>query len=167
MNNLESKKYVYGALFIAIVTSLTFINLPISPNGGLVHLGYVALFPIAIVFGKKYGMIAGAIGMALFDVLSQWFLWAPATFIIVGLVGYTVGLIADGGSNPGRNAIAMLVGSIISISGYFVFNAFIMGFGVPSALVSIGGDSFKLLFSLVISMFTVPTLLKARMQFLK
>ena len=163
MSNSESKKYVYGALFIAIVTALTYINLPWSPTGGLVHLGYVALFPIAIVYGKKYGMIAGAIGMALFDVLSQWFMWAPATFIIVGLVGYTVGSIADGGSSPRRNVIAMLVGSLISISGYFVFNAFIMGFGVPSAVLSIAGDSFKLVFSLVVTMFTVPAVQRAKL----
>ncbi len=164
MKNLNTKDYVMAGLFIAIVTSLTYINLPISPTGGLVHLGYVALFPIAIVYGPKYGAIAGAFGMALFDVLSQWLLWAPATFIIVGLVGYSVGLIANGGRNPLRNVIAMVVGALISISGYFVFNAFIMGFGVPSALTSLGGDSFKVFASLLVALAIIPGLLNVKKQ---
>lgn len=153
-----------AGLFIAIVTSLTYINLPVSPSGGLVHLGYIALFPIAVVFGRRYGAVAGAIGMALFDVLSQWFLWAPATFIIVGMVGYTVGLIADGGRSPIRNVIAMFVGCLISIAGYFVFNAFVMGFGVPSALTSLGGDAFKVFASLAVSMAVIPGLLIVKKQ---
>ena len=167
MNNIKTRNIAYGALFIAIVTGFTFINIPIFPQGGLLHLGYIALFPIAVVFGKRYGLIAGAFGMALFDVLSQWFAWAPATFIIVGIVGYVVGFIADGGSSYLRIVVALIVGSIISVSGYFVFNAFIMGFGVPSALTSAGGDSLKLVVSVIVSIPVIPALLEVKQRFVK
>lgn len=160
----NTRSITMAALFIAVVTTFTYIKFSISAQGGLIHLGYIALFPIAIVFGKKYGMIAGAFGMALFDVLSEWFAWAPATFIIVGAVGFTVGLIADGGESVVKNIIAMAVGTVISLAGYFVFNAFIMGFGVPSALTSMGGDAFKLVVSLGVSIVTVPVLLRIKKQ---
>ena len=76
------------ALFIALTYVFTaFINirLPISINGGLIHLGNVPLFLCAIIFGKKSGAIAGGVGMGLFDLLSGWTAWAPFTLIIVAL----------------------------------------------------------------------------------
>ncbi len=54
------------ALFIALTYVFTaFINirLPITANGGLIHLGNVPLFICAIIFGKKSGAIAGGVGM--------------------------------------------------------------------------------------------------------
>ena len=74
------------AIFVALTYVFTaFINvrLPIAANGGLIHLGNVPLFIAAIIFGKKTGMIAGGVGMGLFDLLSGWTAWAPFTFIIV------------------------------------------------------------------------------------
>ena len=39
-------------------------------------------------------MIAGGIGMALFDLLSGWTLWAPFTLVIVGCMGFVVGAVS-------------------------------------------------------------------------
>ncbi len=162
----KTKRLTLIALCIAVVTTMTYINFPIFPNGGLIHLGYIALFPIAIIFGKEVGAIAGAFGMALFDVLSQWFAWAPATFVIVGLVGYVVGLVANGGESTFKNVLAMVLGSVISISGYFIFNAYIMGFGVESASLSIVGDALKVFTSTAVVAVLVPSMkiLRVRIQ---
>jgi uncharacterized membrane protein len=164
--NITTRSVVLGALFIAIVTLMTFINVPLfGPQGGLIHLGYVALFPIAIVYGRYLGMIAGGVGMALFDILSGWSAWAPGTFLIVGLIGYIVGLLTTG--KPGMLQIvgAMVTGSLISVAGYFFYNAFIMGFGVESAAVSLVGDSLKVFASLAITLFTLPALRRIKVQF--
>lgn len=85
-----------GMVFVA--TRFINIRLPLSINGGLIHMGNTMLFMIALVFGKKRGAIAGAFGMGLFDVLSGWFLWAPFTFVIRGAMGYIVGAAAEGKS---------------------------------------------------------------------
>ena len=74
----QTKQLVYAALGIALVFACTvFVNLrlPIAANGGLVHLGNVPLFIIAILYGRRFGALAGGIGMALFDVVGGWFLW--------------------------------------------------------------------------------------------
>ncbi|XMB87173.1 ECF transporter S component [Mycoplasmatota bacterium WC44] len=163
-SNITTKNLMMAALFIAIVTSLTFIQLFSTPNGGLVHAGYIALFPIAVVFGKNYGAIAGAIGMALFDILSGWASWAPATFVVVGLVGYFTGLIANGGKNRNINILALTVGSLISITGYFIYNAFFMKFGVESALVSASGDAIKVFVSLVVAVLVIPSVSRMKDQ---
>ena len=78
-------------VLVYVFTAVVNIRLPFAPNGGLIHLGNVPLFVAAILFGKRTGMIAGGIGMALFDLLSGWTLWAPFTLVIVGCMGFVVG----------------------------------------------------------------------------
>ena len=84
-NRLSTKDLVQTALLVALVFIATkFINitLPVGASGGLVHLGNTMLFISAIVFGPKKGAAAGAFGMGLFDLLSEWAMWAPFTFVI-------------------------------------------------------------------------------------
>lgn len=75
------KSLAITAVFLVLVyifTALINIRLPIAANGGLIHLGNVPLFVAAILFGRKTGMIAGGVGMALLNVLSGWTLWPPS-----------------------------------------------------------------------------------------
>lgn len=84
MNHSAILSMVITAICITltyIFTAFINIRLPIAANGGLVHLGNVALFISAILFGKKTGALAGGIGMGLFDLLSGWTAWAPFTLI--------------------------------------------------------------------------------------
>lgn len=82
-----SRSNTFDLILTAMLTALVFvatlllnIKLPISANGGLVHLGTAMLFIASILFGPKKGAIAGAAGMGLFDLVSGWTLWAPITF---------------------------------------------------------------------------------------
>lgn len=120
----QTKTLVINALFIALTLVATmFINirLPLMGNGGLIHLGNVPLFLAAIIYGRKTGAIAGAFGMGIFDLISGWTAWAPFTFVIVGAMGYVVGLITEKLKfNPYIvNTIAITVALIIKIVGYY------------------------------------------------
>lgn len=128
----KTKTLVINALFISLTLVATmFINikLPIMGNGGLIHLGNVPLFIAAFMYGKKTGAIAGAFGMALFDLLSGWALWAPFTFIIVGAMGFVVGLISE--KMPGKRALihtlAIAVALIIKVVGYYFVEVILYG----------------------------------------
>lgn len=120
----KTRAIVINALFITLTLVATmFINikLPIMGNGGLIHLGNVPLFIAAFVYGKKTGAIAGAFGMALFDLLSGWTIWAPFTFVIVGAMGFTAGLISE--KVPGKriivNTLAIAAALAIKVVGYY------------------------------------------------
>ncbi|PSL40057.1 putative membrane protein [Planomicrobium soli] len=134
---------ILTAMSIALVfvaTLLLNIKLPITANGGLVHLGTAMLFVISIVFGPKKGMIAGAIGMGLFDLVSGWTLWAPITFLARGLQGYLVGKIAWSNGRNGNsirfNILAALVSVPFMLAIYYVGEAIIFGnFIVPAASI--------------------------------
>ena len=74
-SKFSTKDLVETALLTTLVfvaTAFINIRLPILSSGGLVHLGNVILFAAAILFGKKKGAIAGAVGMAIFDLSSGW-----------------------------------------------------------------------------------------------
>lgn len=135
------------ALFIALTyvfTAFVNIRLPISANGGLIHLGNVPLFLGAMIFGKKCGMLAGGIGMGLFDLLSGWTAWAPFTLIIVGLMGYVVGAVTEKHRGFAWNLAAMFAACAIKVAGYYIAEAIIYGnwlapiTSIPGNLVQIG-----------------------------
>ena len=133
------------AIFIALTflaTWLIKVQIPFfAAKGGLVNLGNVPLFVAAMVYGRNKGSIAGAFGMALFDLMGGWILWAPFTFVVVGLMGYTVGLICEKSKmNPVlTNIIAVGVALIIKIVGYYIAEGVIYGNWIAPA-ASIPGN---------------------------
>jgi uncharacterized membrane protein len=149
---------VSGLLIAMVFIATMFINirLPISINGGLIHLGNVILFTAAIVFGKKQGAIAGAFGMGLFDILSGWTAWAPFTFVIRGVMGFLIGMVANSNGKEGRsflfNLLAVSVGSVWMIAGYYLAEGILYGNWI-SPVTSIPGNIAQLvigLFALVL-----------------
>lgn len=141
----STKDMVLAGMGIALVFVATLINikLPIG-QGGLIHLGNVPLFLFAILFGKKTGAIVGSFGMGLFDLMGGWTPWAPATFMIVGLMGYTVGLVAERNDSTVGYVLAVVLACVIKVAGYYVAEALIYGnwvqpvLSIPGNLMQIG-----------------------------
>ena len=147
MNHSSTLSMVITAICITltyIFTAFINIRLPIAANGGLVHLGNVALFTSAILFGKKTGALAGGIGMGLFDLLSGWTLWAPFTLVIVGCMGFVVGAITEKRKNMGFIVLALIAACAIKIVGYYFAEVVIYGnwvvpfTSIPGNLIQIG-----------------------------
>ena len=139
---------IITSMLISLVFIATFfinIRLPIAANGGLVHLGSAMLFIVSILFGPKKGAMAGAFGMAIFDLVSGWTLWAPFTFIARGLQGYIVGKIAWSNQRNGRSSLFNILATVSSIPfmllGYYIcerilYNSWVIPFAsIPGNLV--------------------------------
>lgn len=144
---MSTKELAITAMSLVLVfvfTAVINIRLPIAANGGLVHLGNVPLFVAAILFGKRTGMIAGGLGMALFDLLSGWTLWAPFTLVIVGLMGYVVGAVTEHKKSFPRYILAMVLACILKIVGYYIAESILYQSliipvtSIPGNLVQIG-----------------------------
>jgi len=156
VSNTKNKTYqlVICALFIAltyIATWLINIRLPFVGSGGLIHLGNVPLFVGAMLYGRKVGAAAGAFGMGLFDLMSGWTAWAPFTFVIVGAMGYTVGLMAE--KKPFKNAtinnmVSVIFALIIKIAGYYLTEVVLYGNwitplgSIPGNILQVGTAGF-------------------------
>lgn len=163
---LAVKDTVLTGLLIALVFVATkFINvrLPVSINGGLIHLGNVALFMTAIVFGRKKGAFAGAFGMGLFDIVSGWLPWAPFTFVVRGVMGYVIGRIAyakdAGGKSLVLNVAAILAGSIWMIAGYYLTEVILYGNWI-APVTSIPGNITQIVLGAVLGLPLAATLKK-------
>ncbi len=143
----KSGSNLRGLVLAGLLTALVFVATMALhiPNGlgGVIHLGDSMIFLAAIVFGWRYAMVSGAIGMALFDILSPYAIWAPYTFIIKGVMGLLVGMIAWSGGQKGhslsKNIVAMVVGSVWMIIGYYFAEWMIYGSAI-APLASVLGN---------------------------
>jgi uncharacterized membrane protein len=154
------------AFFSAITFAVTFFNIPLFPStGGLIHFGNVFLFTAALLFGPKYGAWSGAIGMGLFDVLGGYAIWAPCTIIVRYLMGLVVGHLGYQKTSPSRQFLAMVMGGIICIVGYYVYEGiFISNFIV--ALSFALGDLISITAAIIITFLLLP-LVKRLREFVK
>ncbi len=149
---------IMTAMLVALVFLSTFflnIKLPISVNGGLVHLGTGMLFIASILFGPKKGALAGAIGMGLFDLVGGWLLWAPITIVARGLQGFIVGKIAWSkgrkGSSLALNIIATIVSIPFMIAVYYFGEVILYGNWIVP-LTSIPGDLLQNALGMIIAL---------------
>lgn len=156
LNSIKTKDIVITSLLTAMVFIATkFINikLPISINGGLIHLGNTMFFMAAIVFGRKKGAAAGAFGMALFDISSGWAAWAPFTFIIRGVMGFIIGTVSYMGDRNGNsilwNIIGIFLAGIWMIGGYYAAEALLYGNWI-APVTSIPGNIVQIVIGAII-----------------
>jgi uncharacterized membrane protein len=85
------RQITYGGIIAAIVLIATMVfQLPIPTPvlKGYVNFGDGVIMASAMIMGP-YAAISAAIGSALADLLSSYVVFAPATFLIKGLMGLT------------------------------------------------------------------------------
>jgi uncharacterized membrane protein len=147
MKTNQLKTILLMTVMATIVFAMTYVNIYIpvlTGQGGLIHLGTLAMFLIAAKYGKYYGAFAGALGMTLFDLLSIWSIWAPGTLVVRLIAGYVMGLLAESKEGQGRsltkNIFALLGGGGVIIVGYWIFEGAFLGFGLIPALSSVPGN---------------------------
>lgn len=89
----NTRHVVFTALTVAMTTVFTLISIAL-PGGGYYNFGDLAIFVSAIVLGPVSGLITGAIGACLGDVILGYFAYVPFTIIAKALEGLIAGLIA-------------------------------------------------------------------------
>ena len=126
-------------VLVYVFTALVNITFPGAGDGGLMHMGNIPLFITAILFGRKTGAIAGGVGMALFDLLSPFAIWAPFTLVIVGLMGYVVGAVAEKHRSIPWYILAMVLACGVKVGGYYIAEGIIYGNWI-APVISIPGN---------------------------
>ena len=146
-----TKKLVLNSLMIALVfliTYLPFLHIP-SPAKGYFNIGDSIIMITAILLGRKSGFIAGSIGAALADLVGGYYAYVPFTFIVKGLEGYIVGIIANKKSEKVSSRtiqiISLVAGALIMVFGYFIFQATVLTFfdetlGFAAAVAELPGN---------------------------
>ena len=126
----EDAKKLFQVGIIAAFATLAFvgttvIRVPIPATGGYFNLGDTFVMTAALLYGPWVGALVGLIGPAAADAVGfpQFIL---ATAVVKCCEGGLVGLLGarreDGKPRP---VVALAVGVVILVAGYFVFEAFI------------------------------------------
>lgn len=131
------RRIAYSAIAAAIVFVITrILALPIGSSGAYVNMGDVAIYFLAYLLGGPMAAIAAAVGSSLADVTAGAAVYAPATFIIKGLMGLTVGLILRR-KKFWLYVMACAIGGAIMTVGYALYETALPSFGFAYALVNI------------------------------
>ena len=147
-----TKRIVIASMLAALVCVATMIIKIPSPLKGYINLGDCVVLLSGWILSPLYGFLAAGIGSALADVFSGYITYAPATFVIKGLMA----IIAYFGFRLLHKRLGSFLSRILSgtlseiimILGYFVFEGFLYGF-VPS-LVNIPANSVQGVAGLII-----------------
>ncbi len=153
----KTQKMVVSALLAALVCVATMIIKIPSPLKGYINLGDCFVLLAGWLLPPFYGFVSAGIGSALADLFSGYALYAPATFIIKGLMaicayGIHKTLGNKIGSLPSR-VLSGFAAEILMILGYYIFEGALYGF-VPS-LVNIPANAVQGVAGLVIGVVLV------------
>lgn len=137
-------------IMTALVLGLTLIHIGVTPTGGYVHLGDIAVYFTAFAFGPWAGLVAGGLGAGLADVVSGYATFAPLSLIVHGAQGFVAGWIAYRNPTPVRLALAILAGALVVIGGYFAGESLVpvLG-GLAAALGEIPGNIIQEIFGVL------------------
>jgi uncharacterized membrane protein len=144
-------KLAITAVLAATTTVATMlVQIPIPPTRGYLNLGDIMVFTSALLFGRFVGGLAGGIGSAMADIITGYGYFAPYTLIIKGLEGFLAGAIRDGKSTR-RDVLGWFVGAVAMVAGYFLVESYVLGFGVPAALIEVPSNSVQVLSGAIIA----------------
>lgn len=136
-------KLVLTAVFAALIYVATIvIQIPIPATGGYINLGDAIVLLGAFVLGPVYGAAAAGIGSALADILSGYVIYAPGTFIIKATMAVCAALIYRTLKFKTKTPIAAIVGEIIMVGGYFIYESIFLSYGLGAA-AAIPGNSIQ------------------------
>lgn len=142
MRAISLRKLILTAMFAALSCVATLVIQIPSPLGGYFNLGDCIVLLGAFVLGPVWGAAAGGIGSMLADLILAYAIYAPATLVIKALMAAAAALIYRALYRLGHAFIGSIfgavIGEIIMVAGYFVFELPMYGFAacVETALTT-------------------------------
>ncbi len=130
---------VFGALLAALCCVSTLIIQIPTPTGGFVNLGDVIIIFAAWLLSPVYAVLSAALGSMLADIFAGYVQYAPATFAIKGLmalIAWVIFRITDKLTEKMPKisfiftALSALCAEVVMVLGYFIFEAFLLHYGM-------------------------------------
>ena len=133
----KTQKIVIASMLAALCCVATMIIKIPSPQKGYLNLGDCVVLLCGWLMSPAYGFAAAGIGSALADLFSGYVVYAPATFLIKGIMATIAHFCFMGMHQKLGNTPAKMLGGALAevemVFGYFVFEGFMYGF-IPSAI---------------------------------
>ena len=151
-----------AAIFAALVFVVTYAIPPISipATSGYFNIGETTIYIAALLFGPYVGALSGGIGAAIADgLLAPQF--ALGTLVIKGAEGAIVGFLFIRLQKVLHNrtlsaCVAVVVGGLEMVVGYFVYEQLVLGYPLLAASVEIPFNIVQMVVGLAVA---VPVML--------
>lgn len=160
----NTQKIVMASMLAALCCVATMILKIPSPLKGYINLGDCVVLLSGWLMPPVYGFAAAGIGSALADLFSGYVVYAPATFLIKGLMALIAHYCFKGLHNKSGKTTARIIGGTLAememILGYFAFEGFLYGFA-PS-LVNIPANAVQGVAGLIIGLILVKIFEKSK-----
>lgn len=163
----KTKKIVIAALIAALACIATMIIKIPSPLKGYINLGDCVVLTAGWMLSPAYAFLAAGLGSAFADIFSGYATYAPATFVIKGLMAliafYGFKLLYKKLGNMPSRIISGVLAEMVMVLGYFVFEGFLYGFA-PS-MVNIPPNTIQGIAGLIIGIMIIKALEKSKIKF--
>ena len=164
--NTKTKRIIISALMTSLVCVATMLIKIPSPMKGYVNVGDCIVLLCGWMLSPVYAFVSAGLGSALADVFSGYLVYAPATFVIKGLMALVAfafcKILAKKSGKLLSQIIGGLVAEILMVALYYVFEGFLYGF-VPS-LVNIPANAVQGVVGLVIGSVLIKILDKLKVS---
>ncbi len=163
MRTEKTKKMTLCALFTAFTCLATMIAIPVTGIGYL-NAGDCLVILSAWFLGPVYGAFAASVGSALSDIFLGYGIYAPATFIIKGIMAVVFFFLHKNLSKGNKVAafiLSAIVTEIVMVLGYFLHACLILGEGW-GATATIFANSMQGLFGIISSFILAGALRKIK-----
>lgn len=162
MKNFDFKTFVRTGMLTALACVLTMFPQIPTGTGGYVHFGDSIIYVASAFLGPWSGLIVGAFGHSLADLLSGYAMFIPATFAVKGVMGYVSGKILFGKYDKKNFIISGIASLFIVTLGYFI--AEIPMFGVKTASVVFVSSPIQWGMSIAASAVLLPLINKIKIK---
>jgi len=157
-------KIAVTAVFAALVFVATYsFVVSIPATSGYFNLGETIIYVVALIFGPLAGGLAGGVGAMIADILlaAQ---FAPGTLIVKGFEGALVGFVNQKlhkhMSRSLSATIAIIVGGLEMVAGYFIYEQLVLGYPMAVALAEVPFNLVQMIVGLVIAVPVVHAILR-------
>lgn len=161
-----TQKIAVTALLAALTCVATMVIKIPSPMKGYLNLGDCVVLTAAWMLSPVYGFLAAGLGSALADLFSGYVVYAPATFLIKGLMALVAWFVYKALCGKTYSSISRIISGvlaeIIMVLGYYIFEGFMYGFS-PS-LVNIPANAVQGIAGLVLGFVLIKIFEKTKIK---
>ena len=143
MKKNDITRLCMAAMFAALICVATIVIQIPSPIGGFLNFGDCFILIGAWTLGPIYGFAAGAIGSAMADIITGYAVYAPATFVIKGVIAVLAAVIyrllcrRESAPKLLCHAVAAAAAELWMMLGYYIYDAVVMGYGFAGAAAAL------------------------------
>ena len=131
----KTQKIIISAMFAALTCVATMI-IKIPYGNGYLNAGDCIVLVAAWTLSPLYGFLAAGIGSALADIFSGYIAYAPATFIIKGVMALIAHSLLTIPHKKAANLPAIIISGLSAeltmVFGYYLYETLLYGF-IPAA----------------------------------